>query len=86
MKISPDVAVNEVPEGAVILNTRTGKYYHINTTGLHVLRTVGNGQSISQVAAHLASATGADIGLVQRDVSTMVKQFLQAKVLQQGER
>ena len=70
--VSPDAALAEVEDGAVLLNVRTKRYYSLNETAIVVWRMLEEEASLEECVARLvalhevdaATATGAAQALV----------------------
>lgn len=51
--LAPHVTIAEVPEGAVLLDETTGRYWQLNDTGALALRRMLDGQSAEDAVAAL---------------------------------
>ncbi|MFJ6385075.1 lasso peptide biosynthesis PqqD family chaperone [Kitasatospora sp. NPDC092039] len=54
-ELRPDVTLTPTDDGAVVLDERSGRYYQLNRTGLHVLRALQEGRTADEIAAGLAA-------------------------------
>ncbi|MCP2168397.1 lasso peptide biosynthesis PqqD family chaperone [Goodfellowiella coeruleoviolacea] len=68
LRLRPDVASTDTPDGTVLLDQRTGRYWQLNRTGAHVLRQLVAGHDVDGIAARLSARYGLDVGQVRRDV------------------
>lgn len=68
LRLRPDVASADTPDGTVLLDQRTGRYWQLNRIGAHVLRQLVAGHDVDGIAAWLSAHYGLDLGQTRRDV------------------
>ncbi|MEU5052607.1 lasso peptide biosynthesis PqqD family chaperone [Streptomyces sp. NPDC021096] len=82
LRLHPDVASTDTDDGMVLLHQRTGRYWQLNPTGSHVLRSLLEGLSTDQIATALADRHRIDPQLARRDVLRVVEQLGSARLLE----
>lgn len=70
--ISADVSAIIDRDGAILLDTKTGKYYSLNRVGADIWRGLEAGQPIAHVASDLATRYGQPPDTVLNDVHDLV--------------
>lgn len=53
--LAQDVTLTDTDSGAVLLDLRRGRYWHLNGSGLHALRLVLDGRTPQDAAAELVN-------------------------------
>lgn len=80
-RLSSDVVLDRQPQGAVILDTRAGRYWEVNATTVDVLALLGEGHALASVAGTIADGSDADRERVERDVADIVRTLVRARIL-----
>lgn len=70
--ISDDVSAIMDVDGAILLDTKAGKYYSLNRVAADIWRGIEGGESLDEVARDLASRYGQPPDEVMSDVQTLV--------------
>ncbi|MFS8102860.1 lasso peptide biosynthesis PqqD family chaperone [Lentzea alba] len=78
MKLRSDVTFAETPDGTVLLDGRSGRYWQLNPTGSRVLAWLLDGLSLDAVAARLADRHSIALEKSVADVSSLVGQLSSA--------
>lgn len=81
MKLAKGVVIAEADEGMILLDGRRGRYWHLNETGLRLLRELISGKSLEESAARVATEFGADEYKVVQDCRTLVRDLAKAKLV-----
>jgi hypothetical protein len=55
MQLRPDVTLTPTGNGAVVLDERSGRYFQLNRTGLHILQSLLDGHDTAEIAADLTT-------------------------------
>ncbi|MBB1152650.1 MULTISPECIES: lasso peptide biosynthesis PqqD family chaperone [Amycolatopsis] len=82
MHLHPDTALTDTPDGSVLLNKRTGRYWQVNRTGTHTLDRLLAGETADQIAADLAARYDIDAAQVQADITAMTESLLAAGLVE----
>ncbi|WP_406638459.1 lasso peptide biosynthesis PqqD family chaperone [Amycolatopsis sp. WGS_07] len=82
MRLHPDTALTDTPDGSVLLNRRTGRYWQVNRTGAHTLDRLLAGESADRIAADLAARYDIDAARVRADIATMTENLLTAGLIE----
>ncbi|WP_369215000.1 lasso peptide biosynthesis PqqD family chaperone [Streptomyces flavofungini] len=75
------VTVIDTPDGAVLLNQRTGRYWQLNATATLVLRTLAEGGTPEQAAATLTARHPAAADRADGDVEALLRTLRDADAL-----
>ncbi|WP_320783358.1 lasso peptide biosynthesis PqqD family chaperone [Streptomyces sp. CRN 30] len=75
------ITVTETPDGAVLLNQRTGRYWQLNATAALVLRALADGGTPERAAAALAARHPAAAGRARADVEALLTTLREADAL-----
>jgi len=81
MKLTNGVIFTETEEGTILLDARHGKYWHLNPTGVNVLRSVLAGEALRDVATRLAHELGADSAQVLEDCQVLLRNLTEARLV-----
>lgn len=81
LNLHQDVSMAETDDGAVLLHQRTGRYWQLNPTGVLVLKALLDGRTDEQAAEELAARHRLDSDAARRDVSKLMAQLRDAKLL-----
>ncbi|MFE6054109.1 lasso peptide biosynthesis PqqD family chaperone [Kitasatospora sp. NPDC056446] len=71
VELGPDVTLTPTGSGAVVLDERTGRYFQLNRTGLHILRSLLDGRTAEEVAADLSDRYPVTTARARADVDTL---------------
>lgn len=82
MHLHPDTALTDTPDGSVLLNKRTGRYWQVNRTGTHTLDRLLVSETADQIAADLAARYDIDAAQVQADITAMTESLLAAGLVE----
>ena len=72
MKINPDVIVEEVEDGFVIINPLTGQIRVLNKTGSFIWALLADGKSVADIPEHLVNSYGLTIEQATADVEVFI--------------
>ncbi|WP_409181206.1 lasso peptide biosynthesis PqqD family chaperone [Amycolatopsis sp. VS8301801F10] len=72
MRLPPEVTAAGTPDGTVLLDLTSGRYWQLNSTGSAVLQGLLDGSDPEVVAAELAARHGIDEAVAQKDVAAVV--------------
>ena len=53
IKINPDIIIEDVDDGLVLINPLTGKIRVLNTTGSFIWTSLANGKTVLEIQHHL---------------------------------
>ncbi|WP_167203080.1 lasso peptide biosynthesis PqqD family chaperone [Actinomyces respiraculi] len=81
LKFSDSTIVRESDDGALMLDTRRGTYWHLNETGLRLVRAVRAGKSVDDVASEIAREHGVERTVVRNDLDSLIADMKRAKLL-----
>lgn len=83
-RLTRHAVLTDADGGAIVLDTRRGTYWQLNSTALWILRHLEEGASPEDAARRIAEDTGACPGTVARDVGAVVRQLLAAGILERS--
>jgi len=75
LQLCPDVVVNEIDGGSLVVNLETGKTWKLNRVGSAVCRGIERGSDIRSIANDVAGQYGVDVALVMRDIEVLVAEL-----------
>ena len=78
MNLRDDVTLAETPDGTVLLDGRSGRYWQLNPTGSRVLTWLLDGLSQDEAATCLADRHSLPLEKSAADVSSLVDQLRSA--------
>ncbi|WP_431837645.1 lasso peptide biosynthesis PqqD family chaperone [Cellulomonas sp. Y8] len=81
MRLRKGVLLTRTDEGTFLLDTRGGRYWHLNPNGFDVLESLLNGESFDAVVDELASAERIDREIVADDCEALVRDLRAARLL-----
>ncbi|MBG6068121.1 lasso peptide biosynthesis PqqD family chaperone [Micromonospora ureilytica] len=88
LSLRRDVVLNEVDDGLVLLDERTGRYWHLNGTAEQMLRELLAGHSPAETAHRLTAVPANDAPVddefrnrVTADVQAFVDGLVRAKLV-----
>ena len=84
LNLHQDVSMAETDDGAVLLHQRTGRYWQLNPTGVFILNALLAGRTDEQAADELAARHRLDSDAARRDVSGLVAQLRDARLLNEA--
>ncbi|MET8573044.1 lasso peptide biosynthesis PqqD family chaperone [Streptomyces sp. NPDC004783] len=76
--LSPHVTAAETDDGMVLLHETTGRYWMLNPTGAAVVRSLGQGKDVAEIAAELGARFCQDTARVSADVDALLKRLAEA--------
>lgn len=78
LRLRPDVSVTSTAAGMVVLDERSGRYWQLNRSGSLILRSLLDGDTLSQAAQQLASSYGISPERAAADAGTLVDELRNA--------
>ena len=72
VSLASDITITDIEEGAVLLDGRRGRYWHVNGTGAVVLRALLDGEAPEAIAARIAATAPVDETKARADVTALV--------------
>jgi Coenzyme PQQ synthesis protein D (PqqD) len=81
VQLAQDVSVAETDHGAVLLDSRRGRYWQLNTTGVVVLRVLLDGGTAEQAAGQLVRTLAVPADRAAADVTAFLATLRAAKVV-----
>jgi len=80
-----DVLRAEIDGQEVLLNTKTGEYHLVNSTGRAILVSLEEGQTLQDSAAEVAAEAGEDLGRVADEANVFVHAMCERGLLEEIE-
>ena len=74
--VSPDAALAEVEDGAVVLNVRTKRYYSLNETAIVVWRMLEEESSADECTARLVALHDVDAATAREAVQLLLAELV----------
>ncbi|MBD0669934.1 lasso peptide biosynthesis PqqD family chaperone [Kitasatospora sp. NPDC091335] len=71
VQLIPHVTLTPTEDGAVVLDERDGRYFQLNRTGLHILRSLLDGRTAEEIAADLSNLHPVTATQAQADVDRL---------------
>lgn len=85
LRLAEDIRLTETEQGAVLLDTRRGKYFQLNPTAVYTLRGLLDGAELPEVVARLAGHYQTDPERITADVTRVLTDLRAAKlVIEEG--
>lgn len=81
LRVSKSVELTETDDGAFLLDTVRGIYWHLNWVGVQVIQGIQNGLKISEISSLVASECDADDETVQADIIQLLKKLKKARLV-----
>lgn len=81
LSLRRDVVVSDVDDGLVLLDERTGRYWHLNGTAGRMLQNLLDGHSPEETAARIAGADDGFRTRVTADVQALIDGLRRAKLI-----
>lgn len=78
------VALTESEDGAVLLDTVRGVYWHLDGVGMHFIRGIREGRTVDQIVTLIAKDYNVDQEMVTRDVNELVRGLKKARLIEEG--
>lgn len=72
IKINPDIIVEDVDDGLVLINPLTGKIRVLNTTGSFIWTSLANGKTALEIQSHLVDSYQLSQEQAAADVETFI--------------
>jgi hypothetical protein len=67
-RVSEDVRKTSSEDGGIVLDVRHGRMFGLNIVGSRIIELLEQRRAPEQIAQEIASASGVDIGIADRDV------------------
>jgi DNA-directed RNA polymerase delta subunit len=81
VQLREGLEIVEVEDGRVVLDTKQGTYWHLNTTAMTLLEELGRGRRFDDVVQEIARTTGVDEARVRADHLGLIKELRRAKLI-----
>ena len=81
VSLGRDVVMSDVDGGVVLLNSRSGRYWHLNATAATMLKELLNGCSPEQTATRITDGSDGAPEQVCADVLALVDSLRQARLV-----
>lgn len=85
-RLASHIVLNEEEQGAVLLDTRGGKYWQINATTVEVLRILEDGNTVSEAAGILASRSDVERERVEKDLADVIRTLIRSRIVRRVRR
>ena len=76
LQLCPDVVVNPIDGGSIVVNLETGKTWKLNRVGAAVCRGIEQGSDLPSITHDVAAQYGVDVVMVRRDVEALIAELL----------
>lgn len=81
VQFRPGLEIVEDGDGKVLLDTRSGVYWHLNVPAVVLLEGLENGRSFDDLVGEISQDTGADPGRVRSDHLALIDELREAKLI-----
>lgn len=81
LSLRRDVVVSEVDDGLVLLDERSGRYWHLNGTAGRMLKDMLDGHSPEETAARIAGSNDSFQARVTADAQALIDGLHRAKLV-----
>ncbi len=85
-RLASHIVLNEEEQGAVLLDTRGGKYWQINATTVEILRILEDGNSVSEAVDIFASQSDVERERVEKDITDVIRTLVRSRIVRRVER
>lgn len=76
------VALSDLEEGALLLDTARGVYWHLNEAGARIVRGIKNGETVDDISFSLADELGVERERVREDTLCVLRAMKKARLLE----
>ena len=84
VRLRSGLAIVEVEDGKILLDTKRGVYWHLNLTAIALLDELSRGRTFDDHISQMARDTGMDEARVRSDHLALVQELRQAKLVEGG--
>lgn len=84
IRIKRTVELTETEDGAVLLDTVRGVYWHLDGVGVQFIIGIREGKSFDQVVTLIATDYGVDRERVRHDVDGLVRNLKKARLIEES--
>lgn len=81
MHIPRDVEIATTLSDHILLDSRRGVYWHLNTEGMRFLEALQAGISVDDFVSEVANQTGADLETVRKDHAQTLRTLVSARLV-----
>ncbi len=81
LKLAEHVSFTELDDEAVLLDLQSGSYYGLNHVGVALIKALENGHDEQAAVDIIASAYQAPVAQVKQDISALLTDMLERKLL-----
>lgn len=81
LRPNPDVVVQRVEEGTVLVHMQTNDIYELNDTGSRLWQLLAEGLSLADIKARLLEEFDVAPGALERELAEMLTQLERAKLV-----
>jgi hypothetical protein len=82
VQLTTGLAIVDVDDGRVLLDTHRGVYWHLNEPALALIEELGRGRPFDELVRGIAEETGAEESLVRSDHLTLLRELREAKLIE----
>lgn len=75
------ISFTNLDDEAVLLDLRTGSYFGLNHVGVKLINYLESGKSSQQAIIELAEYYGAELGVIESDVSKLINEMIERTLL-----
>ncbi|MFJ8623801.1 lasso peptide biosynthesis PqqD family chaperone [Kitasatospora sp. NPDC093550] len=72
VELRPDVTLTPTGSGAVVLDERSGRYFQLNRTGLHILQSLLDDRTADEIATDLSGRYPVTADQARTDVAALL--------------
>jgi len=81
-QLSPDVVVNEIEGGSLVVDLESGKTWKLNPVGAAVCRGLERGDDLPRIASEVAARYGVAVATVTRDIDALIVELRREGLVQ----
>lgn len=80
-RVSEDILAAQVPDGVAILNTKTSRYYTLNSVGEFIWNTLRAGSSRERIIEQIIETYDVDCERAEADANDLLTTLLEAGLI-----
>lgn len=77
LQLCPDVVINDIEDGLLVVNLETGKTWKLNRVGAAVCHGIERGGDLEGIATEVAVRYGVEVANVKRDIEALIADLRQ---------
>lgn len=81
VEVAPSVLATQMGEETILLNTRTGTYFGLNSVGQQILELIREPRTVREVAERLSHTYSVGLRQLEEDAVTFVESLIRHEIV-----